>query len=94
MGVPTIDLTEDIKPISEFRANAAALVRQVQDTGRPVVITQHGQSAAVLMDVAEYQRLTDEVETLREIAAARRDFDAQRTESHQDVMARARARLG
>lgn len=93
MSVPAIDLTEDIKPISEFRANAAALLRQVRDTGRPVVITQHGQSAAVLLDVADYQRLTDEVETLREIAAARRDFDAQRTESHQDAMVRARARL-
>lgn len=34
--------TEDIRPLSEFRANAAAFVEQVQTTQRPIVLTQHG----------------------------------------------------
>ena len=32
--------TEDIRPLSEFRANAAAFVQQVQGTKRPVILTQ------------------------------------------------------
>lgn len=37
-------LDQDVKPISEFRANAASLVQQVRRTKRPLVITQQGEA--------------------------------------------------
>lgn len=52
-----IDLLEDIMPMSAFRANAAELVGRVRATGRPLVLTRHGRSAAVLLDVAQYEAL-------------------------------------
>ncbi|TNJ40305.1 type II toxin-antitoxin system Phd/YefM family antitoxin [Chlorobaculum thiosulfatiphilum] len=52
-----IDLVSDIRPLSEFRANTAALVAQVRKTGRPLVLTQHGKSAVVLLDVRHYQSM-------------------------------------
>lgn len=52
-----IDLENDIRPLSEFRANTASLVRQVKKTGRPLVLTQHGKSTVVLLDVRHYQSL-------------------------------------
>ncbi len=52
-----IDLENDIRPLSEFRANTASLVRQVKKTGRPIVLTQHGKSSVVLLDVRHYQSL-------------------------------------
>jgi prevent-host-death family protein len=48
-------LDQDVKPISEFRANAASLVQQVQRTKRPLVSTQQGRGPAVLLDVSEYE---------------------------------------
>jgi antitoxin YefM len=53
----SIDLENDIRPLSEFRANTASLVRQVKKTGRPLVLTQHGKSTVVLLDVRHYQSL-------------------------------------
>jgi prevent-host-death family protein len=53
----SIDLVSDIRPLSEFRANTAALVTQVRKTGRPLVLTQHGKSAVVLLDVHHYQSM-------------------------------------
>lgn len=52
-----LDLVSDIRPLSEFRANTAALVTQVRKTGRPLVLTQHGKSAVVLLDVQLYQSM-------------------------------------
>ncbi|NTW53021.1 MAG: type II toxin-antitoxin system Phd/YefM family antitoxin [Chlorobiaceae bacterium] len=52
-----IDLENDIRPLSEFRANTASLVTQVRKTGRPLVLTQHGKSAVVLLDVRLYQSM-------------------------------------
>ncbi|MFQ5668856.1 MAG: type II toxin-antitoxin system Phd/YefM family antitoxin [Candidatus Binatia bacterium] len=65
-----IHLEEDIRPLSEFRANAAALLQQIRDTKRSLVLTQRGHSAAVVVDVAEYERLVEELELLRDIHAA------------------------
>ena len=65
-----INLEDDIKPLSEFRANAATFVKQVKDTKRPIVLTQHGKSAAVLVDVAEYQAVMEKLELLQEVQTA------------------------
>lgn len=66
----SIRFSEDIRPLSEFRANAAAFIEQVQATHRPIVLTQHGRSAAVLLDVAEYERLVERAEVLEDIRLA------------------------
>lgn len=61
---------QDIKPISEFRKKISACLEQVQQSKRPLVLTQRGHSAAVLLDVEEYDRLLEELETLRDIQRA------------------------
>jgi len=65
-----INYESDIKPLSEFRANAAGFVKQVKESKRPLIITQHGKSSAVLVDVAEYQALIEKLEVLQEIQIA------------------------
>lgn len=69
-----IHLGEDIQPLSEFRANSAKIIRQVQRTKRPVVLTQRGHSAAVILDVNEYERLVEELELLRDVQTAERQL--------------------
>ena len=71
---PRTRLDQDVKPLSEFRANVSTLVQQVRRTKRPLVLTQRGHSAAVLLDVTEYEHLLEEVETLRDIHAAERQI--------------------
>jgi prevent-host-death family protein len=56
-------LNTDIQPITAFRANTAALIARVRETKRPVVLTQHGRGAAVLLDVDAYQEMLDRQET-------------------------------
>ena len=58
---------QDIRPISELREKATAFVQQVRETQRPMVITQHGRSAAVLMDVVQYERLMERLEILEAV---------------------------
>ncbi|GBD86976.1 phd_YefM [bacterium BMS3Abin03] len=65
-----IKFNQDIRPLSEFRANTAALIEQVRSTKRPMVITQHGKSSAVILDVQEYESLIEKIELLQEIQIA------------------------
>lgn len=78
MAAIPIDLEADIQPVSDFRANAASVIQQVKTTGRPVVLTQRGRGAAVLVDVGAYQKLVDELELLRDLQASLQDVQAGR----------------
>lgn len=84
----------DIEPVSGFRANAARRLDQVRSTGRPLVLTQHGRSAAVLMDVGSYQQMVEELETLRDVHAARADVTAGRVTDHATARAGLLQRYG
>ncbi len=77
MSKPTrINLQTDVKPVSEFRANAAELIDQVRDSGRPLVLTQRGKPAVVVLDVPGYERLLTEIELLREARTAVAQLEA------------------
>jgi antitoxin YefM len=65
-----IRASQDIRPLSEFRANAAAFVQHVRETRRPLVLTQRGRGAAVLLDLEEYERLVARAELLDDVATA------------------------
>ena len=75
-------LNEDILPISEFRSNAAELVRGVREKRRALVLTQRGRSAAVLLDVTDYEDLLDEVDLLRDVQTAQKQLDAGKAVPH------------
>jgi antitoxin YefM len=88
-----INLNQDIKPLSEFRANATACLKQVHDTKRPIVITQHGKSSAVLMDVHEYELLLEKLELLQEIRLAETQISNNQGIGHNQVKKQILAKL-
>lgn len=86
-------LDSDVKPVSEFRANAAELIEQIRKTRRPLVLTQRGHSAAVVMDVADYERMVEEIELLTDVRTALEQLEAGRGVSNRDAKAELRRRL-
>ena len=80
--------TEDIQPLTAFRANAASFVERVRETGRPLVLTQHGRSSAVLIGAAEYEGLIEELETLRDIQISERQIAEGMVVSNDDARRR------
>lgn len=60
-------IDQDIRSMSEFRTGIASFLRQVHETKRPLIITQHGKGAAVLLDVGEYEAMQEKLELLKDI---------------------------
>ena len=85
--------SRDIQPVTEFRANAAQFIEQVQATGEPLILTQHGRSAAVLLDVESYEGMLDELALLRDVRQAEQQVAAGTTVTHAAVAKKLRARL-
>ena len=88
-----IKLDQDIKPLSEFRANTTACIQQVHDTKRPIVITQHGKSSAVLLDVREYERLIEQLELLKDVRLAEKQLASGQGIAHESVKKQIMERL-
>ena len=85
--------SQDIRPLTDFRANAAAVLKQVQETKRPVILTQHGRGAAVLLDLARYEALIEELELLRDVRLAEQQVAAGAGVAHTKARAAVLKRL-
>lgn len=81
-----ISLAQDIQPLSSFRSNVAGFIKQVQSTHRPLVITSHGRSAAVLLDVNNYEALMERLDLLQDVHAAERQLAAGEGISHEEAL--------
>jgi len=88
-----VQLDKDIKPLSEFRANAASMIEKIKTEHRPLVITQHGKSSAVLLDVSDYEKMVDTIELLQEINQARQEIEDGKGIPHDEVMSSLKERL-
>lgn len=63
--------TEDIRPLTDHRANISEDFRHVQETGRPLFITTNGRTAGVLLSPAAYDELAERAALADDIAAIR-----------------------
>jgi prevent-host-death family protein len=63
----SVNLKEDICPISDFRANTTAMLKKVREFHRPLVLTQNGKSSAIVLDIGDFQSLLDELELAKEL---------------------------
>lgn len=88
-----INLETDIRPLSDFRANITSIIEEIKRTKRPVVLTQHGRSAAVILDVAEYERILEKIELLSDIELAESQIENGKGISHDQAKSQILKRL-
>ena len=86
-----INLKNDIKPISYIKSHAADMLRYVNETKNPLVITQNGEAKAVLVDVEQYQKTQDAFALLNLVRLGERDYLLGRVRPAKEVFAEIRA---
>ena len=77
----------EIIPVTDLRDGAANLLARVRKSRKPVVITQRGRAAAVIVSVEAYEAAEREREILRRIARGEREVKAGRGQDLASVMA-------
>ena len=83
----------DIVPVRDLRQETAAVLKRVQSSGQPVVITQRGRTAAVMLSVDAYERRERERQVLRLLVRGEQEIAAGEGHDLDDVMAEADAIL-
>jgi prevent-host-death family protein len=69
---------EDIKPISYLKTHTANVVSQVNDTHRPLYVTQNGEPKAVLLDTESYEKIITGLNLLKLISQGEKDIEDKR----------------
>lgn len=83
---------ENTQPASNLETRATDLLREVQETKRPVVLTHEGRGIVVLVDLESYQDLLEEIELLQDVHRGFADAEAGRVVPHEEARARLMAR--
>lgn len=77
-----LDLSSDIRSLSDFKRNTAKFMTKLKASGHPVVLTVNGKAEIVVQDAAGYQRLlelAERAEMKEFLQKSREDVDAGRT---------------
>ncbi len=92
--MPNLRVAEDIVPLSEFKTRASELLKRLAETGAPMVITQNGRAAGVLLSPAEFDALTERLRFANAVAEGLDDTRSGRVVTHESLVAEVHTRYG
>jgi prevent-host-death family protein len=80
-----MNIVDDIKPVTYLKSKAADLLKQINETQRPVIITQNGEPRAVLQDPASYENMRNAIGILKLISQGEADVRGGRTKTQEKI---------
>ena len=83
----------DMLPVTDLRQDAAAALKRLRGSRKPLVITQRGRAAAVMLSIEAYERAEHETRLLKALARGDREIGAGRGYDLRAVLAEAEALL-
>ena len=84
----TVRFSEDVVPLGDMKVNPGKIVRRVEETGRPVLLTSHGRGVAVIQALSDFEAAQEEREFMRAVVAGLADVEAGRVSSLDEVVRR------
>ena len=70
-----MNISTDIKSISYLKSRAADLLKQINETHRPVIITQNGEAKAIVQDIDSYEKEQETMAMLKILALGNQQID-------------------
>jgi len=67
-----INLSEDIRSLSDFKRHTNELLTRMRASGHPMVLTVNGKAKLVVQDAVSYQKILDTLDRAEAIAGIRK----------------------
>ncbi len=83
----------NIIPVSDLRQDAAKVLKKIRDSREPIVITQRGRAAAIMLSVEAFEQSEHDRELLRLLAKGEKEIEAGEGHDLDSVLAEANALL-
>ncbi|ADV47116.1 type II toxin-antitoxin system Phd/YefM family antitoxin [Nitratifractor salsuginis] len=82
-----MDIVSDIKSITYLKSRAADVLKQINETGRPMIITQNGEAKAVIQDPKSYEEMKRAITLMKMLSFAEEDIRKGEVYSEEEVFA-------
>ncbi len=79
----------EIIPVSDLRQDAAAVLKRVRNSHEPLIVTQRGRAAAVMLSIESYEQVDYERQLLRQLLCGEREIAAGNGYDLESVLAEA-----
>lgn len=89
-----VQIAQDILPLAKFKSQASQVLRRLKDSQRPVVITQNGSPAAVMITPEDFDLLTERQRFVSSVKAGLKDAEEGKLLSDKEVEKRLLAEFG
>jgi len=83
-----MNITQDIKPVTYLKSRAADILKQINETHRPVIITQNGEPKAILQDPESYENMRNAIGLLKLISQGEGEIRNGKARPQQEVFER------
>ncbi|OHE06541.1 type II toxin-antitoxin system Phd/YefM family antitoxin [Sulfurimonas sp. RIFOXYB12_FULL_35_9] len=80
-----MQIINDIKPVTYLKSRAADVLKHINETRRPMIITQNGEAKAVIQDPKSYEDMKNAISLLKLLSFAEEDIKNGNTHSEEDV---------
>lgn len=79
----------EIIPVSDLRQDAAAVLKRVRTSNEPLIVTQRGRAAAVMLSVKSYEQVDYERQLLHQLLRGEREIAAEHGYDLESILAEA-----
>lgn len=83
----TLSISNDIVPIAEFKAGISKWFKSIQNAGHPLIITQNGKPAGVLLSPSDYDELVYKKSFLDSVGKGMANAESGKVYSTQELKA-------
>ena len=81
----SIHVSENIVSLSDFKNHASKMLRQMQSSHRPIIITQNGRAAGVLISPAEFDLLSEQSRFIQAVQSGLSDVEQGRILTEEEL---------
>ena len=83
-----IKFSEDVVPLGDMKVNPGRIIRRLDETRRPVLLTSHGRGVAVVQALSEFEAAQEERDFMKAVVAGLSDIEAGRVSTLEEVKRR------
>ena len=80
-----MEIVDDIKPVTYLKNRAADVLKYINETHRPMIITQNGEAKAVIQDPKSYQDMRNALAIMKLLSFAEEDIRNGNLHSQEDI---------
>jgi len=75
------------RAVTDFQNNVSQYLKELKKNKKPLVLTENGESAAVLLSAEKFQEMQDQIDFMRKVAQGIEDYKNDRVHSVDDTFA-------